>query len=87
MIVDDQPVIRPVTRILGPADGFEVIRECGDGDEVVAAVDLHQPDVVLMDVRMRRVGGIATIRALSATDGPPPVLVLATFDDDVLWDS
>ena len=90
LIVDDQPVVRAgVARILGPDDGFEVVAECGDGDEVVAAVELHQPDVVLMDIRMRRVDGVTATRALSA--GAParlPVLVLTTFDDDeVLWDS
>ncbi len=89
LIVDDQPVVRAgVARILGPGDGFEVVAECGDGDEVVAAVDLHHPDVVLMDIRMRRVDGVTAIRALSAAGNPPPVLVLTTFDDDdVLWDS
>jgi DNA-binding NarL/FixJ family response regulator/class 3 adenylate cyclase len=89
VIVDDQPVVRAgVARILGPGDGFEVVAECGDGDEVVAAVALHQPDVVLMDIRMRRVDGITAIRALSTARNPPPVLVLTTFDDDeVLWDS
>ena len=89
VIVDDQPVVRAGdARILGPGDGFEVVAECGDGDEVVAAVDLHQPDVVLMDIRMRRVDGMTATRALSATPNPPPVLVLTTFDDDdVLWDS
>jgi DNA-binding NarL/FixJ family response regulator/class 3 adenylate cyclase len=89
VIVDDQPVVRAgVARILGPRDGFDVVAECADGDEVVAAVALHQPDVVLMDIRMRRVDGITAIRALSAAGTPPPVLVLTTFDDDeVLWDS
>jgi DNA-binding NarL/FixJ family response regulator/class 3 adenylate cyclase len=89
VIVDDQPVVRAgVARILGPGDGFEVVGECGDGDEVVAAVAQHQPDVVLMDIRMRRVDGITAIRALATAGNPPPVLVLTTFDDDdVLWDS
>jgi DNA-binding NarL/FixJ family response regulator len=77
-----------VARILGPGDGFEVVAECADGDEVVAAVALHRPDIVLMDIRMRRVDGITAIRALSTAGNPPPVLVLTTFDDDeVLWDS
>ena len=89
VIVDDQPVVRAgVARILGPDDGFDVVAECGDGDEVIAAVDEHRPDVVLMDIRMRRVDGVSAIRALSATADPPPVLVLTTFDeDDVLWES
>jgi DNA-binding NarL/FixJ family response regulator len=87
IVVDDQAVIRVgLARILGPEDGFEVVAECDDGDEVVAAVATHRPDVVLMDVRMRRMDGISAIRALVTAGDPPPVLVLTTFgDDDVLW--
>jgi DNA-binding NarL/FixJ family response regulator len=87
LIVDDQAVVRAgVARILGPEDGFEVVAECEDGDQVPAAVAEHRPDVVLMDVRMRRVDGVAATRALAATGSAPPVLVLTTFDDDdVLW--
>ena len=63
VIVDDQPVVRVgVARILGPDDGFEVVAECDDGDEVVAAVAAHRPDVVLMDVRMRRMDGVTATR-------------------------
>ena len=88
IIVDDQPIVRAgVARILGPDDGFEVVAECGDGDEVAAAVEEHLPDLVLMDIRMRRVDGVTATRALAATPAAPPVLVLTTFDDDdVLWD-
>jgi DNA-binding NarL/FixJ family response regulator len=87
LIVDDQAVVRAgVARILGPDDGFEVVAECDDGDQVPAAVAQHRPDVVLMDVRMRRVDGVAATRALTATGSGPPVLILTTFDDDdVLW--
>jgi DNA-binding NarL/FixJ family response regulator len=87
LIVDDQPVVRAgVARILGPQDGFEVVAECDDGDEVVAAVEAHQPDVVLMDIRMRRVDGVTATQLLRAVMDPPPVLVLTTFDDDdALW--
>jgi DNA-binding NarL/FixJ family response regulator len=88
LIVDDQPVVRAgVARILGPEDGFEVVAECDDGDEVVAAVMTHDPDLVLMDIRMRRVDGVSAIRRLRAEVGDEPaVLVLTTFDDDdALW--
>jgi DNA-binding NarL/FixJ family response regulator len=85
-IVDDQPVVRVgLARILGPADGFEVVVECDDGDEVADAVRQHRPDIVLMDVRMRRLDGITATRRLSERSDVP-VLVLTTFDDDdVLW--
>ena len=87
LIVDDQAVIRVgVARILGPEDGFEVVAECEDGDEVVAAVAEHHPDVVVMDIRMRRLDGVSAIRDLVAAGASPPVLVLTTFDDDdALW--
>jgi DNA-binding NarL/FixJ family response regulator len=88
LIVDDQPVVRAgVARILGPEDGFEVVAECDDGDEVVDAVTTHDPDLVLMDIRMRRVDGVSAIRRLRAEVGDElAVLVLTTFDDDdALW--
>ena len=87
VLVDDQPIVRAgVSRILGHDDGFEIVAECGDGAEAVAAVAEHAPDVVLMDIRMPRMDGIeATVRISRMTD-PPPVLVLTTFDEDeVLW--
>jgi DNA-binding NarL/FixJ family response regulator len=87
LIVDDQPVVRAgVARILGPDDGFEVVAECGDGDEMVDALAGHRPDVVLMDIRMRRVDGVTAIRRMREVSAEPPVLVLTTFDDDdALW--
>lgn len=87
VIVDDQPVVRAgVARILGPDDGFEVVAECSDGDEVGGVVAVVHPDVVLMDVRMRRVDGITATRRLFEAKDSPPVLILTTFDDDdALW--
>lgn len=87
IIVDDQPVVRAgVARILGPDDGFEVVAECDDGDEVVAAVAAQRPDLVLMDIRMRHLDGVSATRALQEQADPPPVLMLTTFDDDdALW--
>ncbi len=88
VIVDDQPVVRAgVSRILSPADGFDVVGECSDGDEVVAAVEAWKPDLVLMDVRMHRTDGVSATRELrSSNPDGPPVLILTTFsDDDALW--
>jgi DNA-binding NarL/FixJ family response regulator len=87
IVVDDQRIVRTgLARILAPEDGFEVVAECGDGDEVAAAVAQHSPDLVLMDVRMRRMDGVTATRLLNVEASGPPVLVLTTFDDDdVLW--
>lgn len=82
LLVDDQPLVRAgLVRILGPEPDLEIVGECADGDEVEAAVASYAPDVVLMDVRMKRVDGAEATRRLRAAGGPP-VLVLTTFDDD-----
>lgn len=84
LLVDDQDLVRSgLRRILRRKDGFVVVAECSDGDEVPAAVARHRPDVVVMDLRMRRVDGIEATRLLAA-DGGPPVLALTTFNDDEL---
>lgn len=85
LLVDDQELVRSgLRRILRRKDGFNVVAECSDGDEVPAAVAAHRPDVVVMDLRMRRVDGIEATRRLRADPDGPPVLVLTTFDDDEL---
>lgn len=82
LLVDDQPLARAGMRsILDLGDGLTVVGECADGDEVVDAVRRCSPDVVVMDVRMRRVDGAEATRRLGALDASPPVLVLTTFDD------
>jgi DNA-binding NarL/FixJ family response regulator len=85
LLVDDQELVRSgLARILRRRDGFEVVGECADGAEVPAAVLAHRPDVVVMDLRMPGVDGIAATTRLRADPVAPPVLVLTTFDDDAL---
>jgi DNA-binding NarL/FixJ family response regulator len=83
LIVDDQELVRAGLRgILRPRYGFDVVGECGDGAMVPAAVASLAPDIVLMDIRMPTVDGVAATRALRRSADSPPVLVLTTFDDD-----
>ncbi|MFT4189193.1 MAG: response regulator transcription factor [Aeromicrobium sp.] len=83
VLVDDQELVRSgLRRILRRRDGFEVVAECADGDELPAALARTAADVVVMDLRMRRVDGITATRRLRADEDAPPVLVLTTFDDD-----
>jgi DNA-binding NarL/FixJ family response regulator len=83
LLVDDQELVRTGLRgILRAQFGFDIVGECADGSEVVAAVESLAPDVVLMDVRMPVVDGVQATRELRRRDGSPPVLALTTFDDD-----
>ena len=86
-LVDDQAIVRTgLARILSPDDGFEVVAECADGREAVEELPAVRPDVVLMDIRMPRLDGIAATEQLRAVPDPIPVLVLTTFgEDEVLW--
>jgi DNA-binding NarL/FixJ family response regulator len=85
LLVDDDPLLRSGLKLmLAPEERIEVVAEAGDGDEVLAAVDHHRPDVVLMDIRMARLDGIAATRLVRAQPRPPAVIVLTTFDADEL---
>ncbi len=85
LLVDDQELIRTgLRRVLRLRDGFDIVDECADGSEVLAAIAEHRPDIVVMDLRMRNIDGITATTMLRALHEPPPVLVLTTFDDDDL---
>ncbi|WBB82391.1 response regulator transcription factor [Micromonospora sp. WMMD882] len=83
LVVDDDPLVRAgLSMILGGAPDLRVVGEAGDGSEVPAAVEAYAPNVVLMDIRMPRVDGLAATETLRARPDPPEVLVLTTFDAD-----
>jgi DNA-binding NarL/FixJ family response regulator len=83
LIVDDHPVVRDGLRgMLSDDPELEVVGEAGDGEEALGAVAALHPDVVLMDLRMPRLGGADAIRALAAAGSDARVLVLTTYDSD-----
>jgi DNA-binding NarL/FixJ family response regulator len=83
LVVDDDALVRAgLSMMLDGAHGIAVVGEAADGDEVPTAISAHAPDVVLMDLRMPRVDGIAATRALRRRPRPPEVIVLTTFDTD-----
>jgi DNA-binding NarL/FixJ family response regulator len=83
LLVDDQPLVRAGLRlILDPQDTITIAGECEDGDQVADAVARLRPDIVVMDIRMRRMDGAEATRQLREVPDAPPVLVLTTFDDD-----
>jgi DNA-binding NarL/FixJ family response regulator len=85
LLVDDDPLVRSgLKMMLAGAQRIDVVGEVDDGRGVLAAVDSHHPDVVLMDIRMPELDGIAATRLLRGQPRPPAVLVLTTFHADEL---
>src|ERR1044071_9427212 len=78
LIVDDEPLARQRLRhLLDEIPGTEVVGECGDGTDAARAIGELAPDVVLLDVQMREMGGFALIDAIGADRMPPVVFVTA----------
>lgn len=85
LLVDDDALVRSGLRMmLAGAPQIEVVGEADDGRGVLAAVDKHHPDVVLMDIRMPQLDGIEATTLLRAQPSAPEVIVLTTFDADEL---
>ena len=86
LIADDHPVVRAgLAGLLSDEPGFDVVAEASDGDEAVRLANATQPDVVLMDLRMPGVDGVAaTARIVGGEAGSPPprVLILTTYESD-----
>ena len=83
LIIDDEALVRAGLRmILESADDIDVVGEAEDGADAAEAVRRCRPDVVLMDIRMPRLDGLAATVAIRAVDGAPPVVILTTFDLD-----
>src|SRR5215217_2662255 len=83
VLVDDEQLVRSGLRmILESAGDIEVVGEAGDGGGAVDQVRLHRPEVVLMDIRMPAMDGLAATRELTALPDPPRIIILTTFELD-----
>jgi DNA-binding NarL/FixJ family response regulator len=89
LVVDDQAMVREgFGALLGAQPGIEVVGQAADGEEAVDAATRLGPDVVLMDVRMPRLDGLAAARRILARDEGVRVLMLTTFDvDDYVYEA
>ena len=82
-LVDDDPLVRAGLRmILGGAPDIDVVAEAADGQDAVDVVMREAPDVVLMDIRMPRMDGLAATRRLLDRGTSARIIVLTTFDTD-----
>jgi len=85
LLVDDQPLFREGLRtLLSVHPDFEVVGEAANGAEAIRLVRLHLPSVVLMDLQMPVLDGVAATRSLHEERPDCRVIVLTTFDDDEL---
>ena len=84
VVTDDQEMIRVGLKVMLETRGIEVVGEGRDGREALAVVRRHRPDVVLMDVRMPVLDGIAATEAIVAEGLSSKVLIVTTYDLDEL---
>jgi DNA-binding NarL/FixJ family response regulator len=89
LVADDQELVRAGFRLILEAAGFDVVGEASDGAVAVELAARHRPDVVLMDIRMPVLDGIAATRQLAAAGADAPkVVILTTFDlDDYVYEA
>jgi len=85
LLADDHPVVRRgLSALLGTLDGVTVVGQAGTGAEIVKEVALTRPDVVIMDLRMPVLDGVAATQQITRDYPDVAVLVLTMFDEDAL---
>lgn len=83
VLVDDDPMVRTaLSMILGGAPEITVVAQAEDGRQGLSVIAEHSPDVVLMDIRMPRLDGLAATDELVRSGSPSKVIILTTFDAD-----
>jgi two-component system, NarL family, invasion response regulator UvrY len=87
LVVDDQAPFRRAARaVVAASAGFELVGEAGSGEQAVELVDELEPDLVVMDVKMAGIGGIAATRSISARHPETLTLLVSTYREEELPD-
>jgi DNA-binding NarL/FixJ family response regulator len=83
VLADDEPLVRAgLAGILETDEAIRVVAQGSSGQEALAAVRAHRPDVVLLDVRMGTMGGLEALAEIRHTAGALPCLMVTTFGED-----
>ena len=83
LVADDHAIVREgMNHLIAARPEMEIVAEAGDGAEAVQLAKIHQPDVILMDLVMPRMDGIAAIEAIKAEEPTSRILVLTSFAED-----
>lgn len=83
VVADDHPIVlQGLLQLFAGEKDFQVVERCSDGEEALAAVERHKPDVLVLDVRMPRLDGLGVLRALSARKSPTRVVLLTAEVND-----
>lgn len=83
LVVDDQTIVRDgIVGLLRLSGRIDVIGAAADGRKALELLEIERPDVILLDLRMPVLDGIAVLHELAQHTDPPPCLVLTTFQDD-----
>lgn len=83
LTADDHPVVRGgIVALVATTSDISVVAEAGDGTEAITGYHLHRPDVVVMDLRMPRLGGVAATRAILAADPAARILAFTAYNGD-----
>ena len=81
LIVDDEKPARDRLRqLVDDSDGHDVVGEAANGEQALAEATAHEPDVVLLDIRMPGMDGIETAHHLNAMESPPAVVFTTAYD-------
>ena len=83
LLVEDETLFRlGLSRLLSLTGEFLIVGEAGDGEQAIALIAALKPDVVIMDIQMPHMSGIAALQKLRQSGDITPVILITTFDDE-----